>query len=65
MLVWIAPSALALVGLVVLASVARRATEEAAGLRRDLGRFAEMRPVLAEVRADWAALRDRPRRPVR
>lgn len=49
-LVWIVPAALALVGGAVVAGLARRAAEEAAGLQRDLRRFGELRPAVVEVR---------------
>lgn len=58
-LLWIVPAALALAGTVVVAAVARRAAEEAAGLRRDIARFGELRPALLEVREGSAAARTR------
>ncbi|GAC1312751.1 MAG: hypothetical protein NVSMB12_03320 [Acidimicrobiales bacterium] len=58
-LIWIAPAVLALVGTVVLAAVARRAAEEAAGLRQAVARFGELRPALLEVREGSDALRTR------
>lgn len=48
--VWIVPAGMALVGAAVVAGLARRAAEEAAGLRRDLQRFGDLRPALVEVR---------------
>ena len=57
--IWIVPAALALVGTVVLAAAARRAAEEAAGLRRAVARFGELRPALVEVREGSDALRTR------
>ena len=49
-LVWVVPAALGLIGLVVVGALAQRAAQEATGLRRDVARFAELQPVLAEVR---------------
>lgn len=60
-LIWVVPAALGLVGVTLVAALAQRAAQEAAGLRRDLARFAELRPVLAEVRDLSTSLR-RPRR---
>ncbi|GAC1588343.1 MAG: hypothetical protein NVS3B21_03990 [Acidimicrobiales bacterium] len=49
-LVWAVPAAFGLIGLVVVGALAQRAAQEAAGLRRDVSRFAELQPVLSEVR---------------
>lgn len=53
------PVAFAAVVLAVVAGVARRAADEAAGLRRDLRRFSDLRPALIELRhlSDDAARR--------
>ena len=49
-LAWIVPAIVALVGMAIAAGLAHRAAEEAAGLHRDLARFAELRTALAELR---------------
>ena len=51
---WVIPASVAFVGLVVLAALAQRAAQEAAGLRRDMARFGDLRPAMVEVR-DGAA----------
>lgn len=56
-LIWIAPAAVLVVGLVLVVAVAMRAAQEAAGLRRDLARFGELRPALLEVRELSSELR--------
>ena len=56
-LVWVVPGVVGVVGLTVVAALAQRAAQEAAGLRGDLARFAELRPVLVEVRDLSASLR--------
>jgi len=49
-LLWTVPTAAALAGLAVVAGLARRVADEAAGLRRDVRRFGDLRPALVEVR---------------
>jgi hypothetical protein len=46
---WIAPAVVAVAGLPIVIGLARRAAEEAAGLRRDLQRFGDLQPALVEV----------------
>jgi hypothetical protein len=46
---WLIPAVVAAVGLAVLAGLARRATEEAEGLRGSLSHLAELKPDVAEL----------------
>ncbi len=47
---WVVPAGLTVIGLTAVVAVARRITEQAAGLRRDLAELASLRPALVEVR---------------
>ena len=56
-LLWLAPALIALVGLLAVAAAAARANDEVKGLRRDVGRFSELRPALVELRHSTQELR--------
>ena len=56
-LLWLAPALIALAGLLAVAATASRARDEARGLRRDVGRFSELRPALVELRQATQDLR--------
>jgi cytochrome c-type biogenesis protein CcmH/NrfF len=58
-LFWLAPAAVLLVGAVVAALAARRAAEDAAGLRSDVARWRDLRPAVVRVRDDASVLRER------
>jgi hypothetical protein len=48
-LLWLLPAVIALIGMFAVAATASRAGDEARGLRRELGRFSELRPALVEL----------------